>query len=359
MQNLGDVETGFVRDGFTLFGVNVPSGYVVERRMTLYRELRDALASAAGVRSASFSAFGLLGGSGWSEALDIDGYTPPPGEVAASQALLVGPQFVETIGASVLYGTDLPSDRTRVALINDTMARRFFSGRDAIGRTFRIRGWPGDPFEIVGVIADTKYRTLREQADAIFYVPFAVRPMTLSEDVTFEVRTDGSPGTVASIIARAVRETDPRMVPTDVKTVGDLLGNSLLQERLVANTAGALGIVALLLASIGLYGVRAHAVTRRVGEIGVRLALGARRRDVFWMIHRRSAVLLGLGLAIGIPLAAALSRMLEGLLFGIQPSDPWIMIGTALILATVGTLAGLIPAHRATKVDPLAALRCE
>ena len=359
LQNLADVEPGFVRDGFTLFALNVPSSYPVERRMTLYRELRDALASAAGVRSASFSAFGLLGGSGWSEALDIDGYTPPPGELAASQALLVGPQFVETIGASVLYGTNLPADRIRVALINDTMARRFFAGRDAVGRTFRIRGWDGDPFEIVGVVADTKYRTLREEADAIFYVPFAARPMTLSVDVTFEVRTDGPPDTVASIIARAVHETDPRVVPTDVKTVGDLLGNSMLQERLVANTAGALGIVALLLASIGLYGVRAHAVTRRVGEIGVRLALGARRRDVFWMIHRRSAILLGLGLAIGVPLSAALSRTLEGLLFGIQPSDPWIMIGTALILATVGTLAGLIPAHRATKVDPLTALRCE
>ena len=358
LQNLHAVEPGFARDGLTLFALDVPSGYDLERRMTLYRHVRDALTSAPGVRSASFSAFGLLGGSGWSEALDIDGYTPPPGEIASSQALLVGPAFVETIGTPVLSGTDLPPDRSQVALINETMARRFFPGRNPVGRTFRIRAWGGEQFEILGVVADTKYRTLREQTNAIFYLPFAARPVLLS-DVIFEVRTDGSAGSIGDMIARIVSETDPRALAMDVKTVTDLLGESLLQERLVANTAGALGIVALLLASIGLYGVRAHAVTRRVAEIGVRLALGARRRDVFWMIHRRSAILLGLGLAIGVPLSAALSRTLEGLLFGIQPSDPWIMIGTALILAIVGTLAGLIPARRATKVDPLTALRCE
>jgi ABC-type antimicrobial peptide transport system permease subunit len=265
---------------------------------------------------------------------------------------------VETSGTPILYGTDLPPDRAQAALINETMARRFFPGHNPVGSTFRIRAWGGERFEIVGVVANTKYRTLREQTNPIFYLPFAARPV-LFADVMFEVRTDASGGDVGTIIARAVSDTDPRALAIDVKTVTDLLGESLLQERLVANTAGALGIVALLLASVGLYGVRAHAVTRRVAEIGVRLALGARRRDVFWMIHRRSAVLLGLGLAIGIPLSAALSRTLESLLFGIRPADPWAMIGTAFILATVGTLAGLIPAHRATKVDPSTALRCE
>ena len=358
LQNLHGVEPGFARDGLTLFTLEVPSGYDLERRITLYRQLQDALATAPGVRSASFSAFGLLGGSGWSEALDVGGYTPPQGEVAASRALLVGPGFVETIGTPVLSGTDLPPDRIRVALINETMARRFFAGRNPIGGSFRIRGWNGEPFEIVGVVADTKYRTLREQTDAIFYVPFAARPMLLS-DVMFEVRTEGSASRMATIIERVVRETDPRAIATDVKTVSDLLGNSLLQERLVANVAGALGIVALILASIGVYGVRAQAVTRRISEIGVRLALGARRGDVFWMIHRRSTALLGLGLAIGIPLSAASSRTLESLLFGIEPADPVSIAGTALILTAVGTLAGLLPARRATKVDPATALRCE
>jgi predicted permease len=358
LQNLNGVEPGFARDGLTLFALDVPSSYDVERRRTLYRQLRDALASTPGVRSASFSAFGLLGGSGWSEALEISGHTPPPGDIAASWALLVGPGFTETIGTPVLYGTDLPPDRTQVALINETMARRYFPDRDAVGGTFRIRAWAGEPFEIVGVVADMKYRTLREQPDSIFYVPFASRPQLFS-DVIFEVRTEGSANSRANIIERVVRETDPRALATDVKTVSDLLGNSLRQEQLVANVAAALAAVALILASIGLYGVRAQAVTRRISEIGVRLALGARRRDVFWMIHRRSTMLLGLGLAIGIPLSVASSRTLESLLFGIEPADPLAITGTALILSAVGTLAGLLPARRATKVDPATALRCE
>jgi ABC-type antimicrobial peptide transport system permease subunit len=207
-------------------------------------------------------------------------------------------------------------------------------------------------------VADTKYRTLREQSNAIFYVPFVARPMVPS-DVTFELRTDGSPGNVGEIIARAVRDTDTRALATDVKTVGDLLGDSLLQERLLANIARALGLVALLLASIGLYGVRAQAVTRRVTEIGLRLALGARRREVFWMIQRRTTALVILGLGIGIPLSVALSRRAENMLFGIEPADPRTIWITVLILSIVGMFAGLIPARRATKVDPLTALRSE
>jgi predicted permease len=358
LQNLQDVEPGFSRDGVTFFTLDVPSSYDVDRRITLYRRLRDALEDAPRVRSASFSAFGLLGGSGWSEALDIDGYAPSPGDIPASQAILVGARFAETIGTPILAGTDLPPNRIHVALINETMAHRFFQGRNPVGGTFRIRGWAGEPFEIVGVMADTKYRTLREQSNAIFYVPFAARPMVPS-DVTFELRTDGSPGNVAEIIARAVRDTDTRALATDVKTVGDLLGDSLLQERLLANIAGALGVVALLLASIGLYGVRAQAVTRRFTEIGVRLALGARRREVFWMIQRRTTALVILGLGIGIPLSVALSRRAENMLFGIEPADPRTIWITALILSIVGMFAGLIPARRATKVDPLTALRSE
>ncbi len=361
LQNLRDVELGFVPPGLTVFDLDVPRNYDAQQRLDVYEKLRNGLEMLPDVRSATFSVFGLLGGSRWVERLEFAGHAGTTGEVVDAQGVLVSPRFFETLGTPLLRGRELlpdGRDADRSAVVNDTMARRYFGGRSPLGETFRIRGWSGGPFEVVGVVPDSKYRTLRDEPTPTFYVHPSARPQ-LGVDVRFEVRAAGAAIGLSTAIDRAADQVDPRIDVVELRTMSDAVDFTLLQERLVANLASGLGLVALLLAAIGLYGVTAYTVTQRTSEIGIRVALGAQRASIMGLVLRRNSVMTAIGIALGLAGAAVITRYVEAMLFGVAPVDPLTFVSVALGFGAIALLAAFLPARRATKVDPLTALRCE
>ncbi|HVD91680.1 MAG TPA: FtsX-like permease family protein, partial [Vicinamibacterales bacterium] len=247
------------------------------------------------------------------------------------------------------------------ALINRTFARQLFQTEDVVGRQFRIgsRRQPGDaPVTVIGVTADARYTSLRADIPPTAYLYYRQRP-DMKNAVTFEVKTAMPPSELASAVREAVRGIDPNVPIFGIMTQSDQIATSLRQERLFARLATMLGGVAVLLSAIGLYGLLAYAVVRRTPEIGIRMALGAARGAVQWMMLRESLVLVGIGLALGIPAALAGTRLLGAMLYGLAPRDPLTLGGAAATMLVLGVLAGYLPARRAARVDPLVALRAE
>ena len=238
------------------------------------------------------------------------------------------------------------------------MARRFFPGESAIGRrlslgdTFKME----QSFEIVGVVRDARYFGLREAAESMIHLP---NWRTGAGRRLLCVRTTGDPKALSETIRRLVQAQDSSIPILQSRAMEDYFDDHVLQERLVASLCGFFGLLALLLASIGLYGVMAQAVARRMHEIGIRMALGAGRPGVLWMILREALTMVAIGACIGIPAALALTRFISSLLFGVQPQDPCVVALSFAVLAAVTLFASLLPAHRATRVDPMVALRYE
>jgi predicted permease len=263
-----------------------------------------------------------------------------------------------------------------VGIINESMARRFFGNESPIGRRFgfaspngrcalrlpdgvvtTIFGLPGE-IEIIGVARDVKYTSLRNEGRAMFYLPFHQSNMRNGQ-MTLVVRTAGDPTSVAAAVLREARALDAQMPMYEVETLSAQVAASLLEERLLATLSGGFGLLALLVSCLGLYGLLSYAVTQRTKEIGVRMALGAARRDVLWLVLRDALRLVLCGIALGLPAALAASRLLTSQLFGISPADPLTMGLATLSLLVVAAIAGYLPARRATRADPLVALRNE
>jgi predicted permease len=275
--------------------------------------------------------------------------------------LAVDDAFFQTFRIPLLRGRPLPStvapDGPGIAVVNEALARQLFGSTDVVGRRFVGGLRPGaKPIEIVGVAADAHYTSLRAAAPPTAYFPYQ---QAATGRVTFAVRTAGDPLAMAGSVREAVRIVDPTLPLFHVRTQADQIRRSIAQERLFANLALLLGAVTLALSGVGLYGLLAYTVSRRTPEIGVRIALGAERRQVRWMILRQSLVLVTLGLLVGIPAAAASTRLLESLLFGLSPSDPRALVGAALVMIAAALAAAYIPARRASRIDPLTALRME
>jgi ABC-type antimicrobial peptide transport system permease subunit len=287
------------------------------------------------------------------------------------------PDYFATLGVPVLAGRELvPADndraKPRVAVINKTMATQLFgSPAAAIGRGFfRTATFPGQPtpmvdktgaFTIVGVVGDLHDSRLREPIGAVAYSTYAHTP-TGRGQLTLVVRMSGDARQAAGVmpaLREQVRRTDPSMPLRDIETVAYRLHNATRQERLVAALSGAFGVLALLLACVGLYGVMAYGVARRRAEFGLRLALGASRGEVSWLVLRETLAVIALGVAIGVPLALLASRFISRMLYGLDPTDPVTITAAVVILAIVATLAGYLPARRAARIDPLVALRHE
>jgi predicted permease len=249
------------------------------------------------------------------------------------------------------------SDRPRVAVINAALARQLFGTEDAVGKRFVTELNPkAKPIEVVGVSANAVYTSIRLQNAPILYVPYRQGPIG---GATFILRTSGEPTAVASAARDALRAIDGTLPIYNVRSLEEQVLHSLERERLFATLALVLGGVALALSAIGLYGLLAYAVTRRTREIGVRVALGAARAQVRWLVLRQSLVLVGIGLGIGIPAAAASARFLESMLFGLQPRDARVYAAAAVVMLLVSLVAAYAPARRASHVDPLTALRAE
>jgi predicted permease len=362
--NLKEFYPGFNQDNVLLFSVNpLMTGYRENQLVSLYERLLDHFKAIPGVRSGTFSVHSPLSSGFSSSPLNVQGYKPPSDRELASVGVeAVGPEYFRTIQTAVLLGRDFTAaDRAggpKVAILNKTAAHFYFGEASPIGRRVNMPGYRGDPswLEIVAVVDDAKYHDLREQAAPMVYIPLFQAP---ESGVTFEVRTGIDPASAAPALLNAVKATDNRLPVFAVKTLRTQLDDSLVQERLVASLSSAFGALALLLAGVGLYGLMAYAVNRRTNEIGIRMALGARPAEIAGMVLRETLLLVGLGLAIGIPASMIASRLIASELYGLKSSDGTTILLAILLLAGIAALAGYLPARRASRVDPMIALRYE
>jgi predicted lysophospholipase L1 biosynthesis ABC-type transport system permease subunit len=223
-----------------------------------------------------------------------------------------------------------------------------------------LSGPGGGEIEIVGVVGDTKYGSLREATPHMLYLPYLQPPHpSLAFGMTLEIRSAGSPDSLAGTVRQAIREAERNVPILAATTLAEVVNNSLGQERMVAELSSFFGLLALILASVGLYGVMTYTVARRTGEIGLRMALGARRPQVLWMVLRESLELVAMGVVLGIPLAFAFARLISSQLYGITKGDPLTICAAIALQASIAAFASYIPARRATKVDPMVALRYE
>jgi len=312
-----------------------------------------------GVRSAGVATLVPLGIVGRRPRdVEIEGYQPRPDEKPTTSANSVSPGYFETVHAAVLRGRgftaeDRPASQP-VAVVNETFARRYWPGRDALG--MRLRLSDGAWHSVVGIARDGKYRSLDEPAQPLAYFPIQQR---YSESFTLHVRTDGDPRRLQQALRRAFQRVSPDLPVADVTTLAEHVQEATFVQRLGAWSLTAFGALALLLSAVGLYGVLAFSVARRTREMGVRIALGASRRDVLTLVVGKAMRLTAVGLGVGVVLAAGAGQLLRSQIFGVSPLDPVTFGGVLGLLAAVALLAAWLPARRAAKVDPIVALQAE
>jgi predicted permease len=363
LRNLDSLGPGFPTDHLLTFRID-PSlnGYSDEETKSFYERLNVNLQTMPGVASVGFSAMPLLKGYAWQNAVlgkDFEG-APMEEQPVLSE---VGPDYFATLGIPIVAGRAFTAQDVgpaKYAVINESFAREYFPGRNPIGQRFGLVDdmEPVSPdIEVIGIIPDRKYRDLRETPPAQAYFPYL-------EGVHFRfmniyLRTQADPRQVENELRERMRQFDPHVPVVELQTVNEQIGFSLRTERLVASLSAVFGGLATLLAVIGLYGVMAYTVMRRTREIGVRMALGALRSDVIAMVMREVFILIGAGLAAGFLLALALADLVRSQLYGLNARDPLTFVGSAIVLTLAASLAGFIPALRASYVDPTTALRNE
>jgi predicted permease len=367
LTNLEHVNLGFNERNLLLFGIDpTQDGYKGRRLADFYQELARRLQALPGVESVSFSGATLVGGGGNFRRTQIQGYVPKSGDETdgvEAHSNSVGPKFFETMGIPLVLGRTVSEGDTaeapKVAVINEQFARRFLGGGNPIGRRFGFgdKSTSGD-IEIVGVVGDAKYEHLRDEVPATIYVPCLQEVQSLGA-MHFEVRTAENPMELASAVRRVAQDMDHNLALYQVRSQVEQINQTLFQERLFSRLTSFFAVLAALLACVGIYGTMAFAVTRRTREIGIRMALGARSGEIAATILRETLVPVGVGIAVGLVVALAVTRLISGLLYGLKPTDPLSIAVAVLLMGGVGALAGYTPARRATKVDPMVALRYE
>jgi predicted permease len=360
---LKHVDIGFDADRVLLLQL---TPLVDEQRVTaadrrdLYRRLLARAESVPGVGAASLSFTGLFNSGTWGNAITVEGFVAGSGAVPRTFANAIAPHYFEVLGLEMVQGRPFsPRDHEAappVAIVNQTFARHFFGDADPIGRHVGLGAAARTMMEIVGVAADAKYVDLREEDRPMLYVPFMQYDQNLR---SLEVRTTGAPGAVAGALREQLAAVDRRVAIVGATTLDAQIDASIAAERLIARLSATFGLLALALAAVGLYGLTAYMTAQRTSEIGIRIALGGRRRDVRWLIVRDLLVLVSAGIAIGLPVALGGARLLDSQLYQVGPGDPLaILLGVSMLcVAALG--AGYIPARRAARINPLAALRCE
>jgi predicted permease len=366
LSNLQNVDFGYNRDHLLLIRTDpLSAGYKPPKLTQFYDEVARRLANLPGVHGVTGSLNGLFSGSESDDAMKVEGYVPTRDEDRTIYMDSVGPNYFTTLGIPMILGRDIgPQDTAtspQVVVVNEAMARFYFKNANPIGKKI----WADDvehrnspPFEIVGVAHNAQDHNLHEDVKRRFYVPIAQYPEPVS-NLNFEVRTTGNPQAVAEAARKVISNFDSRVPVTRMRTLDELVDSSINSEILIAKLSSFFGILALLLACVGLYGIMSYAVSGRTREIGVRMALGASRPDVLWLVLQGAIKLIVVGVVIGIPAALAASRLIHSMLFKLTTFDPLSMLAVIILLGAVATVAGLIPARRATKVDPVVALRYE
>jgi predicted permease len=358
--NLETTDAGFKTDNLLLFDVDMSASGIPfddPRLGQLNQELQDRFAALPGVKSASYSSLALLSGGDSLTELHLPG--APASPAFDSDILDVGTGFFETMGIPVLEGRTFAradfetSAEPRPVVINRTLARKLFGQDDPLGRVVTQGVRQPIQTQVIGVVGDTKYESLRK----------VVQPTVFTLDrygsPTFELRTQGDPKALMSMVGNAVGQVNHDFLVLRMMTQSEQIDRTIYQERLVATLSILFGLLALTLACIGLYGLVAYGVVRRTHEIGVRMALGAQQHQILRLTLMQGLVLTLVGIVVGIGVAAGLTRYLASLLFGVRPVDPWTFGGIAILLGGVAAWACYVPARRAMRVDPIVALRHE
>jgi predicted permease len=359
--NLQSLPSGFNQENVLLFNTDTAAtGYKGANHSAMLREVEEKVKTVPGIQAASFLFYVFYQGVWTLPIFPLD-QNSPEGEKAIVRSNAVGQDYFTAMGIPLLEGRVFgPQDTGKypwVAVISESTARRFYPNISPLGRRFSL-GIPktGTQVEIIGVVKDAKYLSLTEEPEPMVYYHHSHVTFALN---ILAVRFSGSPNAVIPQVRRAVLEVNRNLPIDGVTSLSEHIGLSLTQQKLVARLTTFFGLLALLLACIGLYGVLSYAVARRTNEIGIRMALGAQRRDVIWLVLRESLALVVAGVVIGLLASLAATRTISTMLFGLEPYDPLTIVTATLLLLAAAALASYLPARRATRVDPMAALRDE
>ncbi len=364
LKNLKDLDPGFHTANLVGFAVDPPmNGYKQERSLDFFRQLRENLDALPGVESSALAIIPVLSGDEWDSSMAVEGFAHKPSETPDPHMQFISPEYFKTMEVPILQGRDFRMTDGRgaplVCIVNEKFARRYFKDGLALGKHIGMGGDPGTKLniEIVGVARDTKYESMRDEVPLEVYRPYHQVEFVLG--MYAYVRTSRQPEQAFSSIRQVVNNLDPNLPLFQMKTISAQMEESLITERLVATLSTGFGVLATVLAAIGLYGVMAYMVAQRTREIGVRMALGAASGDVLWLVMKDVFVLAGIGIAVGLGAAWGLTRMVKSQLYGIEPNDMLTIVAATLGIACVALLAGYVPARKATRVEPMIALRWE
>jgi putative ABC transport system permease protein len=362
---LATLDVGFDRNNVVLVRADLKTAKVPpERQLATFEQIEARLGALPGVGSVGRSVITPISGAGWNEAIRTDWSKALKGDDVLSWFNCVSPGYFQTLRIPLLAGRNFGSGDTKtsppVAIINQTLARRFFPNLNPLGKTFRrddAAGKPGPPIEVVGLVEDAQYTEVRAGREPTAFLPATQLPEMFQTE-TFELRTTIPPSALVRPVQAAVADVN-KEVPLEFHTLAEQVSDSLVQERLLAVLSAFFGFLALVLAMVGLYGAISYMVTQRQAEFGIRMALGAPSRQIFRLVMVEVAAILATGILTGALIAFATTRVLQKLLFGLDARDPVTLAGAAVLLSAVAVIAGYFPARRATKVDPMVALRYE
>ena len=363
LANLKAIDPGFRSTGVDGFTISAElNGYRGQRAIHYYNEVLERLRALPGVESAALASIRIVNGDWWGSGVAIDGYTPNLGEDTTSAFNMVTPSYFGTLGIPLLEGRVFQSSDAHsgqgVVIVNESFARRYFGGRSALGHWLHLyESGSMARAEIVGVVRDTRYERLRDAPPSQVYLDFDQHDDPIVPEVY--VKTRSKPQGVFAAMLAAARSVDPNVPISDMLAMDDQIARNLSIERLVARLTAAFGLAAATLVAAGLYGLMAFTVARRTREIGVRVALGASRWAVTWLVLREVLVLVGMGALFALPVAWGLFRYVRSQLYGVAPGDPAIAVGLLIAMLSIAAVAAFVPARRATRVDPMVALRYE
>ncbi|HEY2236465.1 MAG TPA: ABC transporter permease [Candidatus Angelobacter sp.] len=363
--NLQAVGLGYPKEKLLLTTVDgVQAGYRGAQLSNVWRDLNARLQALPGVQAVTYSMNGLFSGSEADDEVAVEGFTPQNEDEKTSRFDMVGPGYFSTLGVPLLRGREFgfadSGPAPHVAVINEAFARQFFAGRSPIGR--HITQDPGNQrnvVEVVGVVRNVRDHALRGEVPPRFYVPGDQGIGGPNEWATFEIRTAGDPKYMLDAVRKTIVSADAKLYPTKEHVLVESLESSMSQPRMIARLCAVFGTVGLLLAAGGLYGVLSYGIARRTNEIGIRMALGAAPGRVIGMVLRETGMMLGIGAVLGIVLTIASTRLIAGRLYGLSTLDPLTILSAVGVFAIVAAIAAFVPAARAARVNPIAALRHE